>query len=145
MALARDMPIVCRYEPLLFLALAAPPAGESRVIAAASTCATRCFVLPGAGSGATKSYRVVDAGMLEEAGEHVCVQVRRLAFHPSGRYLYANCNNGPGVADALQLWSIEPDGSLVLVERWSRSIRRGWQPVLLMGASRSPCQGSTRQ
>lgn len=65
-------------------------------------------------------------------GEHVCVQVRRLAVHPSSRYLYANCNNGTGVADALQLWAIERDGSLALVEHYTFPALHGgvFDPVM---------------
>lgn len=48
-------------------------------------------------------------------GAHVCVQLRRLALDPSARYLYANCNNGDDVADALQVWTIEPSGAIALL------------------------------
>jgi hypothetical protein len=52
-------------------------------------------------------------------GEHVCTRVRRLAMHPSARYLYANCNNRGGVEDALQLWAIEDDGSITLLDHYT--------------------------
>lgn len=237
MTLGRVIPTLGHRSLLLFLVCSGCAAGEELGTVATSTGATHCFVLPGAGSEATKSYRVVEGGGLEEAGEvsggaqhmraafhrdgrtlyvssvgpagserfaveeswepgihvrayaydpadcsigrllgigrmgpaapginrayglevypngrylyqttnslrrirlfdlpeervpvpraefdvtgggeHVCVQIRRLAMHPSGRYLYANCNNGRGVADALQLWAIERDGSIALLD-----------------------------
>lgn len=240
MARASEIPNVAKYWPMLVLVCSGCAAGEKADAVAAIGGATHCFVLPGAGSGATKSYRVVEGGRLEEAGEasggamhmraafhpdgrtlyvgsvgpagwpppiaggrweegihvrayayepadcsigrllgrgrmgpeapeinrayglevhpngkylyqttnslrrirlfdlpedrvpvpraefdvtaggeHVCVQIRRLAVHPSRRYLYANCNNGSGVEDALQLWAIERDGSIALVDHYT--------------------------
>ena len=242
---ARYLPILGNCGLLLFLACSGCAAGAANDAIPPSTDATHCFVLPGAGTGVTKSYRVLVDGGLEEAGgvsggamhmraafhpdgrtlyvssvgpagveppdrapwtgaatweegvhvrayaydpadcsiggllgtgrmgpeapeinrayglevhpngrylyqttnslrrirlfdlpedrvpvpraefdvtadgEHVCIQVRRLAVHPSRRYLYANCNNGGGVEDALQLWAIDREGSLALVQHYT--------------------------
>ena len=53
-----------------------------------------------------------------EGGEHACVEIRRLAMHPSTRFLYANCNNGE-LEDALQVWTIEGDGSITLGDHYT--------------------------
>lgn len=68
-------------------------------------------------------------------GEHVCRQLRRLAIHPSARYLYVNCNNGGGAADAIQVWSIGHQGAISLLDHHRLPAQYGgvFDPVLHPG------------
>lgn len=55
------------------------------------TFPSHCFVLPGAGSSVTQSYRVTPAGIPELTGEaRGGERHMRAAFHPNGRRLYIN-------------------------------------------------------
>lgn len=74
----------------------------------AGTAPGPCFVLPGARSGATRSYRpapdgrLAGAGRVEGGAAHV-----RAAFHPDGRTLYIN-SVGPEGMDSVAGHAAEP-------------------------------------